>query len=133
ATGSRRPAARCLRRPSTSRRPSPRGRTPRSSGEQQSNRAAPSPSARPNRRSHVHTRGDLQAARLQPSDGWGGSTTGEDLGFGVGGFLALGSPVWSWRRLALNLQLTTGAGLFPDDAASQAGGFALVGLELALQ
>ena len=77
--------------------------------------------------------GNFRAARLRPIEGWLGSTTGEDLGLGVGALFAAGRPVWSWRRVALNLQVTAGAGLFPDDAASKGAGFIVTGLELAVQ
>lgn len=78
--------------------------------------------------------GTMLAAEIRrPGDGSSHTTEIELLGRGIGGSLALGRPVWAWRRLAVNLQIAAGAGKFPDDAPASGAYHLTTCLELAIQ
>jgi hypothetical protein len=77
--------------------------------------------------------GMLAAESRRPEGGSSDATEIVLLARGVGGMVALGHPVWAWRRLALNLHVAAGAGRFPDDAPVSGAYHVTTCLELAIQ
>jgi hypothetical protein len=77
--------------------------------------------------------GMLVAEKRRLAAGSSRTTRIEALGRGIGGLIALGHPVWSWRWLAVNLQLAAGAGRFPDQTPASGAYHVTTCFELAIQ